>query len=68
VSYGIGNSEEEIETLIHVLGKIAQKPEKSGNNQTTSPKNGIPVLPKTEVQKQMKEFVEAASHRVFPLL
>jgi len=68
VSYGIGNSEEEIETLIHVLGKIAQKPEKSGNNQTTSPKNGIPVLPKTEAQKQMKEFVEAASHRVFPLL
>jgi selenocysteine lyase/cysteine desulfurase len=68
VSLGIGNSKEEIDTLIRVLGKIAQKPAKSVNNQSTSSKSGTPVLPKAAVQKQMKDFVKAASERVYSQL
>ena len=65
VSLGIGNSEEDIDTFIRVLGEIAGKPAKSENNQSTSTKKETPVLPKSEVQKQMKDFVEAAIQRVY---
>jgi selenocysteine lyase/cysteine desulfurase len=68
VSFGIGNSEEEIDTFIRVLANIARKPEKSGNSQTKSPKNGTPVLTRPEVQKQMKEFVKVAAERVYSVI
>jgi selenocysteine lyase/cysteine desulfurase len=50
ISMGIGNSEEDIDILIQVLGKIAQK-------------NGTPK--KTDVKKQMNEFIKAAAERVY---
>ena len=65
VSLGIGNSEEEIDTFIRVLVKIARKPAKSGNNQSTTTINGTTVLPKSEVQKQMKVFVQVATEKVY---
>jgi selenocysteine lyase/cysteine desulfurase len=50
ISMGIGNSEEDIDTLIQVLGKIAQK-------------SGTPK--KTDIKKQMNEFVMEAAQRVY---
>jgi selenocysteine lyase/cysteine desulfurase len=64
VSMGIGNSEEEIDTFIRVFGEIAE--EKMG---TKGNRNKViyqkPGLTKTEVKKQMKEFVKAAAEKVY---
>lgn len=64
VSLGIGNSEEEIDTFIRVFGEIAE--EKMG---TKSNRNKViyqkPELTKTEVKKQIKEFVNAATEKVY---
>ncbi len=64
ISLGIGNSEEEIDTFIRVFGEIAE--EKMG---TKSNRNKViyqkPGLTKTEVKKQMKEFVNAAAEKVY---
>lgn len=49
VSLGIGTSEQDIETLIRVLGTIAEKP--------SSPKSGI--------QEQMKNFALEVSKKVY---
>jgi selenocysteine lyase/cysteine desulfurase len=54
VSLGIENSQEEIDTLIHVLGIIAQ--------QAASTHNG---LSRKEVRQQMNDFVGAASRTVY---
>lgn len=68
VSLGIGNTEYDVDTLIRMLGNIAQKNPKTGISKTTSTKNGILVSPKEAVKNQMKMFMKAASHRVFSLL
>jgi selenocysteine lyase/cysteine desulfurase len=64
ISYGIGNSDEEIDTFIRVFGEIAE--EKMG---TKSNRNKViyqkPGLNKTLVKKQMKEFVKSASEKVY---
>ncbi len=57
VSIGIGNSEEDIDVLIHALKSIA--------NKTGSAKAGTPGLSDTEVQKLMKEFARDAARKVF---
>jgi hypothetical protein len=49
VSLGIENSEEDVDTLIHVLGKIARQPQ----------------LPQTDVRQQMNDFVRAVAQRVY---
>jgi selenocysteine lyase/cysteine desulfurase len=51
VSLGIENSEEDVDTLIHVLGGIARHP-KGGS-------------PEKNVKKQMDECSEAAAQRVY---
>jgi selenocysteine lyase/cysteine desulfurase len=67
VSLGIGNSEQEIDTFIRVFGEIAK--EKMG---TKSNRNKViyqkPGLTKTQVKKQMKEFVNAAVEKVYSRL
>jgi selenocysteine lyase/cysteine desulfurase len=50
VSLGIENSEEDVDRLIQVLGKIADKSQSSS---------------KKEVQQQVKDFVRAAAERVY---
>jgi hypothetical protein len=62
---GIGNTEEDVDTLIRVLFKIARKPEKSADKPDTSTKPDVLVLAKAEVKKQMKEFVKTAAIRVY---
>jgi selenocysteine lyase/cysteine desulfurase len=65
VSLGIENSEEDVDTFLKVLTKIVAKSEKSQGKQTIPTQKSSLVLPKSEVQKQMKEFVKAASERVY---
>jgi selenocysteine lyase/cysteine desulfurase len=65
VSLGIGNTDEDVDTFIQVLTKIVAKSEKSEGKQTISTQKGSLVLPKSEVQKQMKGFVKASAERVY---
>jgi selenocysteine lyase/cysteine desulfurase len=50
VSLGIQNTEEDIETLIHILGRITRSPR---------------TLPKGNVQRRINDFVRAAAQRVY---
>ena len=57
VSLGIENSEEDIDTLLHVLGRIARQPPARADN---------PFAPtQTDVQRPMDEFAQAAARRVY---
>jgi hypothetical protein len=56
-SLGLENTEADIDTLIDVLGHIARQPRAGADNPFTSTK--------TDVQKQMEDFAEAAARRVY---
>jgi selenocysteine lyase/cysteine desulfurase len=60
VSLGIENSAEDIDTLIHVLSKIARQPRAEAPT-----RNGTFILAQTDVQRQMDDFARAASRRVY---
>ncbi len=68
VSLGIENSEEDVDTLIHVLGKIARQPRAGVDRHLASTHNGTPILPQTDVQQQMDDFARAAAQRVYTQL
>jgi len=68
VSLGIENSAEDVDTLIHVLGKIAQQPRAGVDRHFASTHNGTPILPQTDVQQQMDDFARAAAQRVYTQL
>ena len=53
VSFGIGNTREDIDTLIHVVNKIATKTK---------------VLNKKEIERQINDFAEDAAVRVYSQL
>ncbi|MCP4541365.1 MAG: aminotransferase class V-fold PLP-dependent enzyme [Chloroflexi bacterium] len=57
VSLGIENSAEDIDTLLHVLGKIARQPRTGMDNPFTSTQ--------TDIQKQMDDFARAVAERVY---
>ena len=52
VSLGIENGEEDVDTLLHVLGKIARQPRAGVDRHFVSTPNGTPSLPQTDVQQQ----------------
>ncbi len=58
VSLGIENSEEDVDTLIHVLGKIARQSPTGVDSPFASTQ--------TDVQQQMDEFARVAAQRVYP--
>jgi selenocysteine lyase/cysteine desulfurase len=58
VSLGIANSEEDVDTLIRVLGIIAGQPSFSGNNRHA-------YDTKTGIRKQMDDFVNTSVLRVY---
>ena len=60
VSLGIQNSAEEIDTLVHVLGKIARGPRAGVDNPFASTP--------TDVQQQMDDFARAAAQKVYTQL
>jgi selenocysteine lyase/cysteine desulfurase len=53
VSFGIENSEEDVDTLIQVLGKIVRQPRNPGHK---------------DIQQQINDFVRAAAQRVYAQL
>jgi len=65
VSLGIENSKEDIDTLLFALGSIANKLHATKGRHSDSAKDEMLVLSKTEVKKQMKEFVRKAAQGVY---
>jgi selenocysteine lyase/cysteine desulfurase len=63
VSLGIENTEEDVDTLIRVLGEISKKPGTSADRQSASAKQS-----REEVQKQMKNFTKSVADRVYSQL
>jgi selenocysteine lyase/cysteine desulfurase len=59
VSLGIENNEEDIDALLHVLGKIVRQPRAGGNPFAST---------QTNVQQQMDDFARAAARRVYTQL
>jgi selenocysteine lyase/cysteine desulfurase len=65
ISLGIGNSGNDVDTLISVLKKIASRPGNRGDRQFSSE---TPGLLKTDIKKQIKNFVIAAEREVYTKL
>jgi len=61
VSFGIENTNDEIDTFIQALDNIANKP-KLSTELTTS---GTPVLKKAVVQQQIYDFIQSVSLKVY---
>jgi selenocysteine lyase/cysteine desulfurase len=62
VSIGIENSEEDIDTLIRVLGEIASP---SRTSPDRNPAAATPILPKAEALQRMNDFVSASAIKVY---
>ena len=62
VSLGIENTEEDVDTLIHALGRIASPARASSGS---NPPGGTPVLSKQEVNQQISDFVSASAQKVY---
>jgi selenocysteine lyase/cysteine desulfurase len=65
LSVGIGNSIEEIDTIVQTLDQISRKHRTKGNSQITSAQSAIPLLSQREIKKQINDFVVAVQQRVF---
>ena len=65
VSFGIGNSEKDIERLIKVLRDIASDVGPNKNKTLSSAKEGTNLLSDKEVRQQIKEFVSDVKRRVY---
>jgi selenocysteine lyase/cysteine desulfurase len=66
VSFGIGNNEEDVDTLISALDNIAGKPQVSDNENSPSAYNKTNYLPKTKVKQLVDDFVKARIKEVYP--
>lgn len=66
VSLGIENDEEDVDTLIRVLDKIARQP-RDWMDRLAASVHGGTLLPQTDVQQQMNDFVRTAAQRVYSL-
>jgi selenocysteine lyase/cysteine desulfurase len=65
LSLGIGNSEEEIDILIHMLSKIAGHSRNQINKSYDLMYTRTPKLSLTEIQKQLNDFIRDVEHRVY---
>jgi len=61
LSFGIENTNDDVDTFIQVLDILANKPKLT----TESATNGTPLLKKAEVQKQIGDFIRARAERVY---
>ncbi|MCJ7819647.1 MAG: aminotransferase class V-fold PLP-dependent enzyme, partial [Bacteroidales bacterium] len=68
VSLGIGNSEEDVDTLIRVLDKIAGRYSVKNNKRSASSHEITHTVTKKDVQRQIKEFSRNAALRVYSSL
>jgi selenocysteine lyase/cysteine desulfurase len=68
VSLGIENSEEDVDTFVRVLDKIARQPRERIDRFAAAVHGGT-LLPQTTVQRQMEDFARVAARRVYsPLM
>jgi selenocysteine lyase/cysteine desulfurase len=65
VSLGIENSEEDIEILINMLGKIARQSGVSKEKPLNSPSVSTPILSQTIVLKQINDFIQGRIEKVY---
>jgi selenocysteine lyase/cysteine desulfurase len=65
VSLGIENEEEDVDTLIHMLGEIARQPRAWRDRLIAAVHGGTPFLPQTDVERQMDDFATAIARRVY---
>lgn len=65
VSLGMENTEDDVDILIQMLGKISGKKEIPGDNQDSASLNSTSALTKTEVKKQIDDFVKGIAMRVY---
>jgi selenocysteine lyase/cysteine desulfurase len=65
VSLGIENSEAEVDVLIQVLGKIAQKPPIGNGRNIDSRQNDTNIVSQKEVQIQINDSIKASTFRVY---
>ena len=65
VSLGIGNTEEEVDTLIRVLRKIANSTGAKVRGHAASSPDNSALLTKKETGKQINDFVRTAALRVY---
>jgi selenocysteine lyase/cysteine desulfurase len=65
VSLGIENNEKDVDELIYVLGRISRKPGNPTDEHKASKRKEVTILPKGKVKKQMNDFTNAVTLRVF---
>ena len=65
VGFGIQSEPEQVDELIRVMEKIAQRPRSAVDRLIGSWHNGTPFLPQTETQKQINDFVQTMIHKVY---
>jgi selenocysteine lyase/cysteine desulfurase len=68
VSPGIGNNKEDIDVFVKILNEIIRDHRFRGQSSFTVSDDATPPLSGSVVRKQMKEFTEAASQRVYAKL
>lgn len=65
VSFGIENTEDDVDVLIKILKKIANKQISPVNKLLALNRNGTPFLPGTNEQKQMQEHLKTHIQKVY---
>ena len=65
VSLGIENNNEDVDTLIQVLGKIVRQTTKTADRYRVSRINGTASLSYKDVKQQMDDFVRAVALKVY---
>ncbi len=65
VSLGIENSQEDVDTLLRVLSRVARQPRSRADKLIASTHYGTRMLPRTEVQHHMDDFARMAARRVY---
>ncbi len=64
-SLGIYNDEEDVDTLVRVLGDIAGQPRARRDRLIAALHGGTPFSPQTDVQRQMDDFATAVIRRIY---
>jgi selenocysteine lyase/cysteine desulfurase len=65
ISFGIGNTREEIITLVYCLEKIAGNRKGTAKNLKANSAAGLPILHEKEVRKSIDDFVRNVVSRVY---
>jgi selenocysteine lyase/cysteine desulfurase len=65
VSLGIENSAEDVDRLIEVLGRIAGRSGSVKDLESSTSLEGIPLITRADVQKQIYDFTISSSSKVF---